>query len=601
MTNKARVVFASFSILLLLAGCSRTLDKVAQWKTEGHVAKLIRALEDPQVDIRAASAQALGELQAAEAVAPIAALFNDAATHVVRSSVLALIAIGTDAATTNLIDALKLAYPDVRAQAAAGLGQLQARHALAALIETLDDAEPRVGAAAAIALGILSDEQASKPLAAKLASDVVELRMACAKALGSTQGRAAVKGLVASLGDRNPGIRATVVSSLVSIGQPAASSTRDVLKSADKKVRQGAVSVLKQVQAIPTAGRDAVWYQLAIVSIDRSNAVKMTVVEKLAGMGGEAVEPLLEAATHSESDIREHAFRALETIGEPCAAAAEEAATDRAGPAGRSWFNSRTAWSGAPSWHLDLWGAVAALSPDFAIDRAKAANLQGQGRNASRVITAPEFEPTREYIPLLIRLLGDTATPPPQQPAVDEFGMPVVKKAVDRFRGEANQQMARELLIAAQERAVFPLIAAMADRDTRVAGHAAEILSEIGDARAVEPLIQIVAQKVQHGEKLADSPFYKALQKMDDPAAEPVLRKVQPNTDRAIRLFERQFDGVRVNFVDSLFNQAGTKQLAFRLGYVDDLGQVGSMDITFAMDGQDDWAPAPPLPDQLPQ
>ena len=585
-------------LMLGLVGCSRTSSDIARWKAKGNIEKLIGALQDPKAGIRQEAATALGELKAEAAVEPLAILFNDPESAVGLRAIDALVAIGNNPATGHLIQALQLTNSEARARAATGLGTLNATHAVDALIVALDDSEEPVQCAAASSLGIIGEDKASGPLAAKLKSPSPTLRLACAKALGSTQGSAAIKGLVAAMADESEDVRKAAIASLVAIGTPSVPTVLDTLKHENEAMRQGAMAVLQGLDAVPTAGKNLIWYELARVAVGNKTDLDMAVVDQLSRMDGDAVDTLLEAARHNVAAFRNHAFRALETIGKPCTAKAVEAATGHATPAGRAWFTARPTWSGAPSWRLDLWGALTALNPEFSLDQATAANLQAQGRTAFRAISA-DFTPTRETTPLLIRLLGDETTPPPEQPDVDAAGMPVVKKAIDRFRGEANQHMAKERLVAAGDLAVFPLLAALHDRNELIAGHAAAILGAIGDHRALDPLIGILEQRIKKGEELTNSPFYAALQKMDDPSAEPVLLKIRPDSERAFRIFERRYTGIRVNFADKRVEDGATT--TYRLGYVDKSDNLGQMDVTFARNTAGDWTPSPALPDELPK
>ncbi|MCF7816657.1 MAG: HEAT repeat domain-containing protein [Kiritimatiellales bacterium] len=601
MQKTTKLAFAAMAAILMLGlvGCSRTSSDIAKWKAKGNVEKLIGALQDPKANIRQAAATALGELKAEAAVEPLAALFNDPESSVGLRAIDALVAIGNGPATGHLISALQLTNSNARALAATGLGTLNATHAVDALIAALDDSAEPVQCAVASSLGAIGEEKASGPLAEKLKAPSPTLRLACAQALGSTKGSAAIKGLIGAMADDNDTVRTAVTASLVSIGTPSVPAALDALRDDNEAMRQGAIAVLQGLNAIPTSGENLIWYELARVAVGNKTDLDMALVDQLARMDGDAVDTLLEAAGHNVSTFRNHAFRALENIGQPCAAKAVAAATSHAGPAGRMWFNARSTWSGAPSWRLDLWGALTALNPAYALDKATAANLQAQGRTAFRVISAPDFAPTRETTPLLIRLLSDETVPPPEQPDVDEAGMPVIKRSVDRFRGEANQQMAKERLVAAGDLAVFPLLAALYDRNNLIASHAAAILGEMGDHRALDPLIGILKGKLAKGEELTNSPFYAALQKMDDPSAEPVLLKIMPDSERAFRVFERHYTNIRVNVAEKRDYSGQT--ITYRLGYVDKSDNLGQMDVTFARNAAGDWKPSPGLPDELPQ
>ncbi len=588
-------------LMIGLVGCSRTIDDVARWKAKGNIEKLISALADPKVEVRTAATQALGELKAEPAVDAIAALFSDGVEAVRLEAVTALAAIGSESTITPMIAALKLDNPDARKVAAIALGQLKAPSAVEPLAEILSDPEEAVQCIAAASLGQIGEAGASPPLAAKLKSSSEPLRLACAQALGKTGGEAAVKGLIGAMADRQGSVREAAVQSLMEIGEPSVPLTLAALKEEDAKIRAGSMLVLKGLNATPTKGSDWIWLLLARVSTDNKDDIHGGTVQKLAKVGEEAVDTLLEAAAHNVSDIREHAFSALEIIGKSCTAKAMEAAASNGSPAGAAWFKARSSWSGAPAWRIDLWAALAALNPQFDSDPAKVSSLQAQARAAFNVVVAPDFKPTREYIPLLIDLLGDQTTPPPEQPDVDEFGMPVIKKRIDRFRGEANQQMAKEKLLAAGSQAAFPLIAALEDSNGLIAGNAASILGELGDKRALKPLMRVLGRKIEAGEQLSNSPFYNALQNMDDPSAESLLLKVRPNSDRAMRVFERQYAGVRPMSAENRDSHNDYDQpTVYRIGYIDN-GGVGEMIIIFAKDELGDWKPAPPLPDQLPK
>ncbi|VGO20364.1 HEAT repeat domain-containing protein [Pontiella sulfatireligans] len=598
-----RRIFTVFSVLaavlmLGLAGCSRTVDDVAKWKASGNVAKLIRALDDLKYEVRLAATEALGELKAEAAVDPLAALFDDDEPDVVLASVNALVSIGNGPASTHLILALKLDNVDARLAAATGLGALKATRSVEDLGMALDDAVAAVALASATSLGQIGEEKGSKPLAGKLSDSSAELRLICVQSLASTGGEEAAKGLVGALDDQDAGVGKAAVESLVAIGDVSIPYALLAIKDNKTVVRKGAIAVLQGLKAVPAKGSDAIWFKLAEVSIDNSDAIDASLVRELAQTGD--VQTLLEANAHNVADFREHAFRAVEALGEPCTAQAVEAVGQMAGAQGKSWFDGRTDWNGAPSWRIDLWAAMASLNPAFELDGATVDAMKSQGRNAFRVIISPQFTATHAYTPLLIELLGDQTKPPPEEPDFDAYGMPIVKKARDTFRGEANQETAKDKLIAAGDAGVLPLIAASIGTNELVGGHAAEILGEIGDARAVEPLIGVLTKKIAAGEELSLSPFYNALQKLDAPEAEPVLLKVRPNADRAMRVFERKYPSVNVLSAENRDTSADyTLPTTFRLGYIAD-AQLVETPVTFAKDGFGDWKPSPPLPAELP-
>ena len=606
MKNIACMV--SMMVLLGLAGCSRTIDDVARWTESGDIENLIGALDDPKLAIRKGAIEGLGRLKAAQAIDALVAMLSDtreiaclaanslgligdekasaplaekfrtssierrlacgkALGHTggnvaAEALVLALAddnvkirivaaeslsAIG-DSAIPAIINGLECDQKAIRKWAAAELGRLKAAQSVDALVAALDDDAEEIACLAATSLGLIGDEKASAPLAKKFSTSSVPLRLACGKALGHTGGPVAAEALVPAMADSNDGIRPVAIASLSAIGKPSVPALLNALKDCHKAVRAGALSILGQTGSIPTAGDDLFWYRLARVSANGGKTFDMAVIGQLADM--DHVETLLEVAAHGCPDFRRYACRALEELGEPCTVAAIATAVDDAGTEGLAWFNGRSDWKGAPSWRLDLWGAAAALNPDF----------KPAGADRS---------PAPKDIPQLIAQLDGK-----------------------------NQQIAKVKLIEAGPTAVFPLIAALGDHDPKVADFAARILEKIGDDRAVSPLMEILEQKMAEGDPLSDSPLYSALQGFNAPVSEPLLLKICPNATRAICIFKRKYQGVRTTGIASLGTTGDpSRTVLFHIGFVDG-NKRGALQITFSKNAGGDWIPTPPLPDK---
>ena len=534
--------FIAFAILaLLLSGCSRTSEDIARWESNGNAKKLIDALQDPKVEIRIAAAEALGELKAEKAVNALGTLYSDAEDEAVLAAVKALASIKSNTATTPLIAALKLNNSEARLTAIITLGEMKATGAVSALCESLSDSESANQYAAAQALGEIGDEKGSKSLAEQLNSGSEKLRLDCVISLGKIGGEIATKGLISAMDDKSPDIQKEAIDSLVALGNPAVIYVIEALKADSSQIRSGAISVLN----VPPSGTDYIWFLLARVSVDDEDIIDPAVVSELVEMGNSAVETLLEAASHNVSDFREHAFLALENMGEPCVEQALATAHTRANPKGKVWFAERESWIGAPDWHIDLWAAVASLNP--------------------------EFGGHREPIPLWISQLG-----------------------------EAQPQSTMKQLTDAGNLAVFPLIAACSTTNSSIADQTAEILGNIGDIRAAQALMAVFEKKILEGEKLSSSPFYNALLKLDDPAAEPLLLKVRPNPYRSMRVFECKYPTLRAISAESRnASEDDDQPIVFRIGYIN-RGKMAEFEISFAKDELGDWKPSPPLPSQLP-
>jgi len=542
MRNRIPMIALVFSALLLF-GCSRTVDDVARWTAAGNVDKLIAALEDPKPAVRESAANGLGELKADAAIDPLVKRFHDPEKAVMLGSVKALVAIGSESATLKLVEALEIHNTEAHVLAAKGLAQIKSPATVDALVGLLDDSDETLGVLAAQTLGAMKVEKATEPLAEKAVNSSGQLQLACLEALGDTSGMVAIRALVAALSSETTA--PTAIASLIKIGKPVRPTLLDLLRSDQKAMRAGAVAILEaQPDLIPTEGADLIWFQLARVSSDADESFNLKVAKSIMTM--EAVDVLLEAAAHSSGDIRQHAAYALEWLGEPCTSAAVVAANQNTGAA-LEWYKNRTTWKGAPSWRLDLWGAIVALNPEF--------------------VASPDL------IPQLIIQLGDPAT----------------------------QKAAKEKLAALKLAPVLPLIAALGDSNLVVANQAADLLKTIGDRRAIEPLKEILKRKISVGAPLSKSAFYSALQTFEDPQAEALLLRIRPNADRAMRIFDRKYSGIRAISAESQDELDGSiLPIRFRVGFVDG-GRMNAIEIVFARNNSGDWVPTPPLPEKLPK
>lgn len=472
-------IFIVLIIAGLLAGCERPTQKsVAEWKAEGNVKKLITALGSTDRRTSIPAAQALGELKAEQAVEPLASLFYSPDSQRVIAAIQALASIGNEPAETHLIAALKLKDRRVHTAAIAGLGALKSTRAIDPLTEILNTNDPRVATAAAVSLGLINDKTAIKPLAAKIGSPSYSLRFACVESIGSMGGEEAAEALAGLIGDNYSDLREIAIDTLIASGTFAEPYALDALHGKNTQARQSAATILKAIDAVPAGGKIRIFYLIAQIP-PQTKGIDDSIVSQLAEMGNEAVGLLLKAVSHETPNIREHAFRALETIGKPCVAQAIQAVETHATPAGKKWFSERAVWEGAPSWRLDLWGAATALNPDFNPPDIETEGLSPK-KQAVQVLTATQREIPREYIPLLIPLLapfGMDSTDAVKEPdSISLFGSASREmKTIIDFRETTEKR-----LIDAGDIALFPLLAATGSSSKKIADSCRKILHETG-------------------------------------------------------------------------------------------------------------------------
>ncbi len=231
-------------LFLTLTACVVSSDYNAP-PPEQVVPRLIPLLKDRQPDIRRTAAQSLGKLARAEAApaliealrdpdagvrqraawalgmigedalgadrSPLAPLLFDADPGVREAAATALAQTGdTQAGIELLVEQIRAAGApaDSKRLAAAALGGMEARSAVAALTALLSDPDARVRRWAAAALGEIADPQTVGPLAKVLSKDADPgVRLEAAFRLGKFGGAAARPALTAAMNDADENVR----------------------------------------------------------------------------------------------------------------------------------------------------------------------------------------------------------------------------------------------------------------------------------------------------------------------------------------------------------------------------------------------------------
>jgi len=185
------------------------------------VPALWEALRDSDAGVRRHAAWALGmigEDALGSERSPLAALLFDVDPAVRETAAMAL---GLTGDTQTGIELLleRLQEPgttaDSKRLAAASLGGMEARSAVAGLTRLLADQDARVRRWAIAALGEIADEQAVKPLGMLLAKDPDPgVRLEAAFRLGKFGGAAARPALTAALKDTNEDVRRVAAAGL---------------------------------------------------------------------------------------------------------------------------------------------------------------------------------------------------------------------------------------------------------------------------------------------------------------------------------------------------------------------------------------------------
>jgi HEAT repeat protein len=225
--------------------------------------------------------------------------------------------------SVGLIDALRSdSSAEVRADAAAALGELGAADARSALIDALDDPDPMVRATAARALGELGSAAAVEPLLNALEDESPDVRRAAQESLNSiapTDAGAFAEGgfldaFLEALKDESPTIRAAAAIALADAGSPAA--ILPLLIAADDEsaeVRGAAEPALSFL--LSSFDPAAVRAPLLEALRDDRPTVRAAAARALGEFGdATALAPLLEALEDEVADVRDAAGSAVSDL-----------------------------------------------------------------------------------------------------------------------------------------------------------------------------------------------------------------------------------------------------------------------------------------------
>ena len=161
-------------------------------------ALVLQAASDSSEDVRSLAALGLAEEQGEAIAAALAKLAQDISEDVRQAAMMAIASRRDDGAGSLLAAALGDRDEDVRAAAAIGLGSIGDKAAVAALTAALKDAHADVRAAAAIALGSIGDETSVRALTAAMSDSNADVRRSAIAAAAAIDGDAMANTTIAS-------------------------------------------------------------------------------------------------------------------------------------------------------------------------------------------------------------------------------------------------------------------------------------------------------------------------------------------------------------------------------------------------------------------
>ncbi len=220
--------------------------------------------------------------------------------NICRYAAGALGTIGDAQAVEPLIATLKDSRWPLREAAAQALGQIRDTRAVEPLIAALKDSAGCVREATVTALGRIRDSRAVEPLLVARKDNDPDLRKAAANALGQIGDPRAIAPLVAALKDHELKVRRVAADALVKLG---ASSV--ALEDNESNVREAAVQTLDKLGWKPDESKAAAWYWMTKRNWDQC-----------VRLGPAAIDPLIVALKDGDSSVRQAAVQALMQIGD---------------------------------------------------------------------------------------------------------------------------------------------------------------------------------------------------------------------------------------------------------------------------------------------
>jgi HEAT repeat protein len=394
------------------------------------------------------------------AVGPVMEVLRESKEAGVRKAAIETLGeLGSDRAFEPLLIALRNSDKGLRLTAAAALEKLgwkPGKDGDAACYWIVKQAWDQCAAVGAVAVD---------PLLAMLKDPDQELRKVAAQTLGRI-GAPAAERLIASLNTKDEDVRKTALELLVKIGLPALepliTAFRD--KGGDTGARKAALEALVKIS------KPRLVEPLIATLKDKDIELRNGAVVMLGEIGdSRAVEPLISALQDSDRGVRSAAVEALFKLED--AHAVE--------PLIAVLKDSEIGVSTNAVWVLGALGDARAIDP--LIGALKNQQLRKAAAEALSELGTPAIEPlivvlmdsdanTRQAAARVLKAIG-------WQPGQDENGA--------RYwiaQREWNQ------CIALGDQAVAPLIWAL--NDMVESGDAVNALGQIGDARAVKPLIK---------------------------------------------------------------------------------------------------------------
>lgn len=425
---------------------------------------------------RTSGAQALGQVRDLRIVEPLVAALKDSSENVREAVVKALAQVGDMRAVESLIATLSDRDEGVRQAAITALGQLRDVRAVEPLITVLQRYGEDTMSIAFAAIGRIW----SLPDVGRLGRTSSRERADGAQALGQLRDVRAVEPLIELLYDPTWSVRMAAAEALGQIGEVRAVEPLITLLL-DRKawVRQktaAALGQLRDVQAVEP---------LVTVLVDDDSRVRQAAATALGQLADDrAVRPLVTALNDADGSVRLAAVTSL----------------------GRIWSLPDVVCIGNVDWRerargvqaVGQWGDVRAVPPLMAALQDQELRVRKEAAKAFRQLG----DEAMEYLMVMLKDGDENARLTATIALGEIWSLPDMTRLGSRSIREriSGAQVLGQL---EDVRAVEPLIAALRDTNDGARQAAVTALGQLRDARAVEPLIAILDGEDQNVRRAA--------------------------------------------------------------------------------------------------
>lgn len=221
-------------------------DLLGQSRDPAAIPHLMKALGDPNADVRLTVIESLGMLRAREAVGKLSDILSkDTDPRLRHSAAISLAYIGDPAAGPALTGALKDAHPGVRYAAVQAIGAVKYAAAEDTLIKLLQDSDGNMRRSAVSALGELRSAKAVGGLKRALEDKDKHVKLAAIQALGEIGNTSAAGDLRKSLEDPDDEIKMAAALALAKMADASGlGAAHEYVKSPDQLLKRQAIEVI---------------------------------------------------------------------------------------------------------------------------------------------------------------------------------------------------------------------------------------------------------------------------------------------------------------------------------------------------------------------